>query len=70
MEYLIYGGGVLSVLGLIGLGHSVRLALGIKREGDEAKNTEARLQALVAWNMGSLGLAAVGLSMVIIGMLL
>lgn len=70
MEFLIYIGGVFVALGLGGIGYCVVAAVKIKREKSDPKDETVKLQRLVAWNMGSLGMSAMGLSMIVIGMLL
>lgn len=70
MEFLIYIGGVFVVAGLIGLGYCIKIAITIKREATDAADTNARLRRLVAWNMGAMGLASMGLAMLVIGFIL
>ncbi len=70
MDILVYIGSAMAVLGLGGLGYCIKLAADIKREGSEAADFKARMQRLGAINMASLGVAALGLMTVIIGMVL
>lgn len=70
MEFLIYIGGVFVVIGLIGLGYCIKIAVEIKREGSDAEDAAGRLRKLVVWNMGSMGLASMGLAMLVIGFIL
>jgi len=70
MDFLIYIGGAFTLTGLIGLGYCIKMALAIKREGKESNDTSKRLRALVAWNMGAMGMSSIGLAMIVIGIIL
>lgn len=69
MDFLIYVGIALASIGILGIGYCVKTAVSIRKEPDEdvAKN---RLQGLVAWNLGALSLSALGLIIVIVGMVM
>ena len=67
MEFLIYIGAGMTLLGIIGFVVIIRKAAGLRR------NTEAdqkQIQSLIALNMGVLALSAFGLMLVVVGMLL
>ena len=70
MEALIWIGTFCTCLGLVGLGLCIREAARARREdaGDEA--LKARLQKVVAWNLGALAISALGLMRVILGVVL
>ncbi len=70
MEFLIYIGIVLVIAGMVGLVYAMVLAFRIKREGATGAEFTARMQKLGALNMGALGVSALGLMMVVIGILL
>ena len=70
MDYLIYIGGVFTAAGLIGLGYCIKIAFNIKREGGEPAEITKRLRALVAWNLGAMGMSSIGLAMIVIGLIL
>lgn len=70
MEFLIYIGGVFVVIGLVGLGYCIKIAVGIKREGPDAEDAQGRLRKLVAWNLGAMGMSSMGLAMLVIGFIL
>jgi len=70
MEYMVYGGVVLSAGGLIGLGYCIMLARGVKRDADAGENTKDRIQMLVALNTAALGASFIGLALVAVGVLL
>ncbi len=67
--YMIYAGAVMAVLGLIGLGYAVRLALKLKKDAPEGQDATNRIQFLVAINTAALGTSFVGLALVTVGVL-
>lgn len=67
MPELIWGGSVLTVLGLGGILWCIRLVVRARREGLEESALRARLQRIVAMNLGALGLSVLGLMAVIAG---
>ena len=69
MDFLIYIGAVLAILGIGGVGYCMTRAMKIRKEPDEAKAKDM-LQSLIAWNLGSMAVAAMGLIMVVMGMVL
>jgi len=70
MDGLIWAGAVVSVVGVAGLVWCIVSASRARRENLEDAAMKARLQKLVALNMGALALSAIGLMMVVIGILL
>ncbi len=70
MDFLIYIGGAFTLTGLVGLGYCIKMAVAIKREGGEAKDANKRLRALVAWNLGAMGMSSIGLAMIVMGLIL
>jgi len=66
---LIWGGSTLAVTGLLMLGWCIWRALAIRRAGDQEDAT-AQMQILLAVNMGAVGIAAIGLGCVVIGLIL
>jgi hypothetical protein len=56
--------------GLGGLGYCVREGYAIRREKPAAEVATARLRKLVAVNLGSVCLAALGLGVVVVGLVL
>ncbi len=70
MEILIYIGSFVAGLGLLGLGYCIWLAFSAKRAGLPDAEMKARLQRIVALNMAALGLSALGLMMVVVGIAL
>lgn len=57
----------MAVLGLIGLGFAVRMALKIKNEAAEGQDAKNRLQLVFAINTAALGTALIGLTLMAIG---
>lgn len=70
MTAVIWIGAALALLGVAGLIWCVMLALRAKREGLTGAAMQARLQRVVALNMGALAVSALGLMMVVVGVIL
>jgi hypothetical protein len=70
MEILIPIGGFIALLGLGGLGYCIWLAISAKRAGLDDAEMKVRLQKVVALNMAAMGFSAIGLMMIVIGILL
>ena len=70
MANLIWIGAVVSLLGIAGLVWCVMIALKARREGLDDEAMKTRLQRVVAINLAALFLSAIGLMMVVIGILL
>ncbi len=70
MENLIWIGALVTLLGLAGLVWCALIALRAKREGLDENAMKSRLQRVVVINMGALFLSAIGLMMVVVGILL
>lgn len=70
MQYMIYIGAVMALLGLAGLGLSIKKAMKIKRDAEAGEDTKDRMQTLIALNTASLGTAFIGLALITVGVLL
>jgi len=70
MEILIPIGSFVALLGLLLLGYCIWLVFKAKRAGLSDEEMKARLQKVVALNMAAMGVSALGLMMVVIGVLL
>ncbi|QMU58137.1 MAG: hypothetical protein GKR98_07965 [Boseongicola sp.] len=70
MEILIWVGTALALLGVAGLVYCVLIALKAKKEGLEGAALQTRLQKVVALNMAALGISAIGLMCVVLGIFL
>lgn len=70
MAALIWIGAALTLLGVAGLVWCIQIAVRAKREGLDDAALKARLQKVVALNMAALGVSALGLMCVVLGILL
>ena len=70
MALLVIFGAVLVAAGLVGLGYCVRVGYAIRREKPSPEVVRARLNRLLAVNLGSVALAAMGLAVLVIGLVL
>jgi hypothetical protein len=70
MEAFIWIGTLCTLVGLAGLGWCIREASRARREESEDAALKARLQKVVAWNLGALAVSALGLMLVILGVFL
>lgn len=70
MEILIYIGTILALAGLAGLGYCIRRAVTLRHEAKNGADVTQQLQGLAGINMAALGAAAIGLAMIVVGMLL
>lgn len=68
MEKLVWIGAAFAVLGVLGLAWCIREAIRAKRAGLDDDALKARLQRLVAVNLGALAVSALGLMCVIVGL--
>jgi hypothetical protein len=70
MPNLAFLGLLMALLGLGGLGWCIAQGLRIRRAGLPPAEIHARLHRLLAVNLGSVGLAALGLAILVVGLLL
>lgn len=70
MEALIWIGAALTLIGLLGLIWCIVIAMRARREGLDDAAMKARLQKVVALNLGALAISAIGLMTVIMGVFL
>ena len=70
MQNLIWIGAIVTLLGLAGLIWCILTVQKGRREGLDDDAMKTRLQRVVAVNMGALFLSAIGLMMVVVGILL
>lgn len=70
MEWLIWIGTALAVMGLLALGYCIVAAISAKRAGLSDADLRVRLQRIVAINMGALLISVLGLMSVVIGVFL
>lgn len=70
MEFLIWIGALITLLGLVGLIWCILKVQSARRRGLEEEALKAELQKVVALNLGALLLSAFGLMMVVVGIFL
>lgn len=70
MDFLVWIGAAVTVLGLIGLGYCMMGAKKAQANAQSDEDLTRALQRLVAFNMASLFVSAIGLAMVVVGILL
>lgn len=70
MEWLVWLGAALTLLGVAGLVWCIAIALRARRAGLSDEAMKARLQKVVALNLGALAVSALGLMAVILGLFL
>ncbi|WP_417806840.1 hypothetical protein [Thioclava sp.] len=70
MEYLIWAGAAVSVVGLVGILWCIISVAQAKRAGLEDAALRARLQRVVVINMAALFVSVIGLMMVVVGIFL
>ena len=68
MAYLIWTGTAVTLLGIAGFLYCVALALRARQRDPAA--AQAALRAFLLWNMASIGVAFIGLMMVVTGLIL
>ncbi len=70
MDALIWIGALLTLVGVALLTWCILIAARARSEGLEDEALKARLQKVVAMNLGALAISAIGLMMVILGIFL
>lgn len=70
MEALVWIGAALTLIGLLGLIWCIVIAAKARREGLDEDAMKARLQKVVALNLGALAVSALGLMTVVLGVFL
>ena len=70
MDYVIWAGAGLTLLGVIGLIWCIVLAMRARKSNLPADQVKAALQRVVVLNLGALALSFLGLMAVIVGIML
>lgn len=70
MDILIWTGAAVSMLGVAGLIWCILLVARARKQGLSDEELRQRLQRVVPMNLGALLLSAIGLMMVVVGILL
>ena len=69
MEYLIWGGAVVTLASVAMLCWCVVLAVRVRRAGLDEVAMKAALQRVLIWNMAAVAVAALGLMAVVVGVI-
>jgi hypothetical protein len=69
MDAIVWGGIVLSLIGLAGIVGCILAVWRAKRAGLDDAALRARLQRVVAWNLAALMTSGLGLGLVAVGLL-
>ena len=70
MDFLIWGGAVVSFSGLVGLVWCIVKARQAKNAANSEEELNTKIRKLIPWNMGALFLSTIGLMIVIVGIFL
>ena len=70
MKWLIIPGVIVTCIGLSLLLYIIAWIWHAKKQGVSDAEMKAQLQAAIAWNLGAMGCSAIGLMMVVLGVLL
>lgn len=70
MDWLIWIGAAVSLGGIAGLLRCIQLALRARKSGLDNAAMRARLQQIVTFNLAALGVSALGLMLVVMGIIL
>jgi hypothetical protein len=70
MAYVIWGGALVALLGVLGLLGSGVAAMRARGAGLEDTALRARLQRILIWNMAALAVAMLGMMSVVVGLFL
>jgi hypothetical protein len=70
MQAMIWAGALVSLCGVAGLGYCILRALKARRSGLPEEAMRAELQKVVLINMAALGVSALGLMLVVLGIVL
>ena len=70
MDWLIWIGAAVSLGGIAGLLRCIQLALRARKSGLYITAMRARLQQIVTFNLAALGVSALGLMLVVTGIIL
>jgi hypothetical protein len=70
MQALIWGGAALSLLGVAGLAYCILRAMRLRKAGLPEDAARVELQRLVTINLAAMGVSALGLMAVVLGIFL
>jgi len=70
MSWLIVPGVIITCIGLSLLLYTISRIWRAKKQGLSDADMKTQLQAAIAWNLGAMGCSAIGLMIVVLGVLL
>ena len=70
MDYLIWGGAIISLIGMAGIIFSLVSVVRARREAESDDDLRVRLGRFLPINLGSLFLSVIGLMCVVLGVML
>ena len=70
MNWLIIPGIIVTFIGLGLLFYAIARIMRAKKQGLSDDDMKMQLQSAIAWNLGAMGCSAIGLMMVVIGIML
>lgn len=70
MQALIWSGAALTLVGILGLGYCVARVLRARRAGLADDALRAELRRVVSLNLAAVGVSALGLMLVVLGIML
>ena len=70
MDWLIIPGIIVTLIGLGLLFYTIARIMRAKKKGLSDDDMKMQLQSAIAWNLGAMGCSAIGLMMVVIGIML
>ena len=70
MEYVVWSGAALSLLGLVGIVYSIIAVSRAKKAGLSDEELRARISKVLPINLGALLVSTIGLMAVIVGIML
>lgn len=70
MDFLIWGGAIVSFIGLVGLIWCIIKARQAKNAANSDEELNTAIRKLIPWNIGALFLSTIGLMIVIVGIFL
>jgi hypothetical protein len=70
MDWLIIPGIIVTFIGLGLLSYTIARIMRAKKKGLSDDDMKMQLQSAIAWNLGAMGCSAIGLMMVVSGIML
>jgi len=70
LSMLVWPGAAIALVGVIGILACVRSVMNARNKGLSDQEMVEHMQKIGAWNMAALGISAMGLALVVIGLLL